>query len=64
LIFWANSFGNFSWLIQDDDTNKKLFQDCAAKMKTQIAWLKTRKCHPWFHMHAIHVHVSMGKTME
>ena len=50
LIFWANSFGNFSWLIQDDDTNKKLFQDCAAKMKTQIAWLKTSKCHPWFHM--------------
>ena len=46
--FLADSFRNLSWLIQDD-TNMKLFQNCAAKIKTQIAWLKTRKCHPWLH---------------
>ena len=46
--FLADWFSNVSWLIQDDK-NKKLFQDCAAKIKTQIAWLKTSKCHPWLH---------------
>jgi hypothetical protein len=51
--FLADSFSNLSWLIQDDK-NKKLFQDCAAKIKTQIAWLKTSKCHPWFQYFICH----------
>ena len=32
------------------DKNKKLFQDCALN-ETQMAWLKTSKCHPWFDFH-------------
>ena len=47
--FLADSFNNFSWLIQDDK-NKKLFQDCALN-ETQMAWLKTSKCHPWLDFH-------------